>query len=112
MRYDVKAVMYLDPKELESQVRVEVIELILKEIRTIELDLGTKNRVNSKGLRMTDREYRDWRKTAIYNMNEMTARYRIFKQAERQARYEYAKICAAYPAFTINQDEPHALNDR
>lgn len=90
MRTDDKALFDLVPSEQSPESRREIMDILFKGIRDIELQLGTKSRTDSAGVRLSAEDYQIWRKNAIKAMNYRVALYRQYKALEKAASNESA----------------------
>lgn len=80
MRQNIKALMDLNPKEQTLEACLEIENELLAASRDIELQLGSKDRSNSlTGVRLTDKEYHDWRKKALKAKIHIDQRRREYK---------------------------------
>jgi hypothetical protein len=83
-KHDAKQVMDLVPEEQSSDSRREIMNILLKNIRDIELQLSCKERTDITGVKLTPQQYNLWRKKAIKAMNHLTERYRKYKELDRK----------------------------
>jgi hypothetical protein len=85
---DIKQLMDLKPAEQPSDARREIMTILLKGVRDIELQLSCKERLDMAGVKLSAKDYNLWRRKAIKAMNHMNDRYREYKaldKAEKEA---------------------------
>lgn len=110
-KQDIKALMDLVPLEQSPEARRDIMRILLKGIRDVELQLSSKERVDINGARLTPQAYRSWRTKAIKAMNYMNDRYREYKALEKEASAK-ARIEYIAPVFTGEQFARAIAGDR
>lgn len=103
MKNDDKYIFDLKPEDQSAESRRDIMGILHKGIRDIELQLGSKERLGADSKRLPAAKYHKWRKAAIKAMNHRVELYRRYKALEKDAiKHEQAKATTAKPVQQAN----------
>lgn len=96
-----KAIFDLIPEQQNDESRRDIMLMLQKQIRDIDAQLGSRNRTDATGRRLTLAEYDRWRQNAVRAKNyrmELYQKYKILERAARDAAFKQSAGTAEHSA--------------